>query len=45
MKHCSKKLCGHGMSVNKRSKDCSLHIVSDFLLYGFMDNLVRREKT
>ena len=35
MKNCSKKMCGHGVSVKQRSEDCSSHIVSDFLICGY----------
>ena len=35
MKDRSKKMCGHGVSVNQRSEVCYLHIVCDFLLYGY----------
>ena len=35
MKDCSKKMCGHGVSVNQRSDVCLLHIVCDFLFYGY----------
>ena len=31
----SKKLCGHGASVNQRSEVCFLLIVCDFLFYGY----------
>ena len=30
MKDRSKKMCGHGVSVNQRSDVCLLHIVCDF---------------
>ena len=30
MKYLSKKMCGHGVSVNKKSADCLFHIVCDF---------------
>ena len=32
MKDRSKKLCGHRVSVNQGSKDCSLRIVCDFFV-------------
>ena len=35
MKGRTKKMCGHGVSVNLGSEDCSLHIVCDFLFYGY----------
>ena len=35
MKGRSKKMCGHGVSVNQRSDVCLLHIVCDFLFYGY----------
>ena len=35
MKGRSKKMCGHGMSVNQRSNVCQLHIDSDFLFNGY----------
>ena len=31
----SKKMCGHWVSVNQRSDVCLLHIVCDFLFYGY----------
>ena len=31
----SKKMCGHGVSANQRSDVCYLHIVCDFLFYGY----------
>ena len=31
----SKKMCGRGLSVNQRSDVCQLHIVGDFLFYGY----------
>ena len=42
MKGRSKKMCGHGVSVNQKSDVCYLHIVCDFLSMG---TLVRRKKT
>ena len=33
MKDCSKKMCGHGMSVNQRNEYCSFHIIWDFLAH------------
>ena len=35
MKDCSKKMCGHGVSVNQINVVCLLHIVCDFLFYGY----------
>ena len=35
MKDRSKKMCAHGVSVNQRSDVCLLHIVCDFLFYGY----------
>ena len=35
MKDCSKKICGHGASVNRRSDVCYLHTVCNFLCYGY----------
>ena len=35
MKDRSKKMCGHGVSANQRSDVCLLHIVCDFLFYGY----------
>ena len=35
MKGRSKKMCGRGVSVNQRSDVCKLHIVCDFLFYGY----------
>ena len=31
----SKKMCGHGVSVNQRSEVCLSHIVCDFLFNGY----------
>ena len=33
MKDLSKKTCGHGVSVKKKSEDCSFHFVCGF--YGY----------
>ena len=35
MKGCSKKKCGHGVSVNQKSDVSKFHIVCDFLFYGY----------
>ena len=35
MKDRSKKMYGHEMSVNQRSDVCLLHIICDFLFYGY----------
>ena len=35
MKGRSKKMCGHVVSENQRSDVCLLHIVCDFLFYGY----------
>ena len=35
MKGRSKKMCGHGVSVNQKSDVCESHIVCDFLFYGY----------
>ena len=35
MKGRSKKICRHGVSVNQRSDVCLLHIICDFLFYGY----------
>ena len=35
MKDRTKKMCGNEVSVNQRSEDCSLHVVRDFLFYGY----------
>ena len=40
MKGCSKKTCGHGVSVNQRSDVCIL-----FATFCSMGTLVRRKKT
>ena len=35
MKDRSKKMCGHGVSVNQRSDVCYLHFVCDFMFNGY----------